>query len=131
MDRRACAEPIITEEGLLGHSQGGRKRETPCDSSRVSSVPEPRHLFIGFHACVEIRRQFREFGPDVVVGFGILNAFLGIWIARRHGAPFVHYVIDELYRLMPRRLLQGLSKLVERADYRRATMVLSINEALR
>ena len=79
----------------------------------------------------EIRRQFREFRPDVVVGFGILNAFLGIWIARRHGAPFVHYVIDELYRLMPRRFLQGLSKVVEQADYRRATMVLSINEALR
>ena len=79
----------------------------------------------------EIRRQFREFGPDVVVGFGILNAFLGIRIARRHGVPFVHYVIDELYLLMPRRLLQGLSKVVEQADYRRATMVLSINDALR
>ncbi len=79
----------------------------------------------------EIRRQFREFKPDVVVGFGILNAFLGIWIARRHGVPFVHYVIDELYRLMPRRLLQGLSKVVEQADYRRATLVLSINIALR
>src|SRR6266566_1182945 len=79
----------------------------------------------------EIRRQFREFRPEVVVGFGILNAFLGIWMARRHRAPFVHYVIDELYRLMPRRLLQGLSKVVEQADYRRAAMVLSINAALR
>lgn len=80
---------------------------------------------------LEVRRQFREFRPDVVVGFGILNAFLGIWVARKHRTPFVHYVIDELFRLMPWRLLRGLSKIVEQADYRRATLVLSINEALR
>ena len=79
----------------------------------------------------EIRRQFREFRPDIVVGFGILNAFLGIWAARNRRVPFVHYVIDELYLLMPRRVLQGPSKMVEQADYRRATLVLSINEALR
>ncbi|HYT01182.1 MAG TPA: glycosyltransferase [Thermoplasmata archaeon] len=80
---------------------------------------------------VEIRRQFREFRPDVVVGFGILNSFLGIWIARAHKVPFVEYVIDELYRLMPRRILRGPSMIVEQADYRRAGLVLSINEALR
>jgi len=80
---------------------------------------------------LEVRRQFQEFQPDVVVGFGILNAFLGITVALRHGVPFIHYVIDELHRLMPRRMLQGLSKLVEQADYKRATVVLSINEALR
>src|SRR5439155_9175012 len=68
---------------------------------------------------------------DVVIGFGILNAFIGIWFARKHRIPFVHYVIDELYRLTPRRILQGLSKIVEQADYRRAVLVLSINEALR
>jgi len=80
---------------------------------------------------VEIRRQFRQFEPDVIVGFGILNAFLGILIARRHRVPFAHYVIDELYRLMPRRVLKGLSKLVEQADYHRADLVFSINEGLR
>jgi len=80
---------------------------------------------------IEVHHQFREFRPDIVVGFGILNAFLGITVARRHGVPFIHYVIDELHRLMPRRILQGLSKVVEQADYRQATMVLSINEALR
>ena len=80
---------------------------------------------------LEVHRQFREFRPNVVVGFGILNAFLGIRVARRHGVPFIHYVIDELYRLMPHRMLQGLSKVVEQADYQRATVVISINEALR
>ena len=80
---------------------------------------------------IEIHRQVREFRPDVIVGFGIMNSYLGIRVARRHGIPFVEYVIDELYRLMPRRVLQGLSKIVEQADYRRAGLILSINEALR
>jgi len=80
---------------------------------------------------VEIRRQFREFKPDVVVGFGILNTFLGILSARRHRIPFVQYVIDELHRLIPWRAFQGLGRIVEQADLRRATMVFSINEGLR
>src|SRR5438876_369006 len=79
----------------------------------------------------EVHRQLREFRPDVIIGFGIMNSYLGIRGALRHGIPFVEYVIDELYRLMPRRVLQGLSKIVEQADYRRAGLILSINEALR
>ncbi len=94
-------------------------------------IPILDHVSLLFAHGAEIRRQFREFEPDVVMGFGILNAFLGIVAARSHRVPFVHYVIDELYRLMPRRILQGLSKLVEQADYRRADLVLSINESLR
>src|SRR5439155_16149762 len=80
---------------------------------------------------IEIHRQVREFRPDVIIGFGIMNSYLGIRVARRHGIPFVEYVIDELYRLMPRRVLQGPSKIVEQADYRRATLVPLINGALR
>src|SRR6266581_4237668 len=52
MGRPAFAEPNIIEEDLLGRPQGGRKRKTPRDSSSVSSVPDPRYLFIGFHTCV-------------------------------------------------------------------------------
>ena len=79
----------------------------------------------------EIRRQFREFKPDVVIGFGILNAFLGLISARRHRVLFVQYVIDELHKLIPWRAFQGLAKLVEQADLRRAALVFSINEGLR
>src|SRR5438309_16039 len=32
---------------------------------------------------LEIRRQIREFRPDVVLGLGLLNAFAGIGLARR------------------------------------------------
>ena len=37
----------------------------------------------------EIRRQIEEFRPDVILGFGLLNAFAGIRRARRARIPFV------------------------------------------
>jgi len=80
---------------------------------------------------LEIRRQLREFRPDVIVGFGVLNAFLGIRAARKHGIPFVYYIIDELHKLLPQKALRGFSKVIEQANFRRARLVLSINEALR
>ncbi len=80
---------------------------------------------------MEIRRELREFRPDVLVGLGILNASLGIRAARRAGIPFVYYLIDELHRLVPQRLFRGLSKVIEQSNLRHASLVLAINEALR
>ena len=84
----------------------------------------------GTHA-IEIRRQLREFQPDVLVGLGLLNAFSGIWQARRADVPFVYYLIDELHRLVPQPALSGLARVIEQANIRRASLVLSINRALR
>jgi len=79
----------------------------------------------------EIRREIQEFQPDVVLGFGLLNAFVGIRLARRAGIPFLYYLIDELHRLVPQRAFRGLARLVEQSNVRRASAVLSINQALR
>src|SRR3989442_3874401 len=79
----------------------------------------------------EIRREIPQFQPDVVLGFGLLNAFVGIRLARRAGIPFVYYLIDELHRLVPQRAFRGLARLVEQSNVRRASAVLSINQALR
>src|SRR2546422_2128361 len=79
----------------------------------------------------EIRREIQEFQPDVVLGFGLLNAFVGIRLARRAGIPFLYYLIDELHRLVPQRAFRGLARLVEQSNVRTASAVLSINQALR
>src|SRR3989442_11005640 len=79
----------------------------------------------------EIRREIREFQPDVVLGFGLLNAFVGIRLARRAKIPFLYYLIDELHRLGPQRAFRGLARLVEQSNVRRASAVLSINQTLR
>jgi len=78
----------------------------------------------------EIRRQIREFRPDVVVGLGILNGFTGIWLTRRRGIPFVYYLIDTLHRLVPEPAFRGLSKVLEESNLHRSSIVLSINQSL-
>src|SRR3989475_5160843 len=79
----------------------------------------------------EIRREIQEFQPEVVLGFGLLNAFVGIRLARRAGIPFLYYLIDELHRLVPQRAFRGLARVVEQSNVRRASAVLSITQALR
>src|SRR2546428_2305885 len=80
---------------------------------------------------LEIRMQIQTYRPDVILGLGLLNAFSGINLARRAGVPFVYYLIDELHLLVPQRALRGLARVVEQANVRRASLVLSINQALR
>ncbi|WP_440949211.1 glycosyltransferase family 4 protein [Methanosphaerula subterraneus] len=79
----------------------------------------------------EIIRQLDEFKPDVVLGFGILNARMAIALCHQRGIPFVYYCIDELHRLVPQRPFRRLACAVERSNYASADLVLSINEGLR
>jgi glycosyltransferase involved in cell wall biosynthesis len=80
---------------------------------------------------LEIRRQIAEFRPDVILGFGLLNAFAGIRQARQANIPFVYYLIDELHRLVPQPTFRGFARVLEQSNVRRASLVLSINQALR
>jgi glycosyltransferase involved in cell wall biosynthesis len=79
----------------------------------------------------EIRRQLQEFKPDVIIGFGILNACIAINLAKKQGIPFVYYIIDELHRLIPQKPLQWLGRKVESWNMRNSNLVFSINEGLR
>ena len=79
----------------------------------------------------EIERQIEEFKPDVIVGFGILNANIAIRLAKKRGIPFVYYIIDELHRLVPQKYFQWLAKYIESKNMKNADKVISINEGLR
>ena len=80
---------------------------------------------------VEIRAQLREFRPDIMLGFGLLNAFVGIRAARRNRIPFVYYLIDELHQLVVEPAFRDFARLIEQANVQRADLVLTINQALR
>lgn len=77
----------------------------------------------------EIKRQLDEFNPDVIIGFGILNAMLAIRLAGR--TPFVYYLIDSLYRLVPQRIFQPLARYIESKNLKTADRVITINEKLK
>jgi len=80
---------------------------------------------------LEIGGQLGSWTPDIIVGLGLLNAFSGIRLARRAGIPFVYYVIDELHRLVPQAVFRDVARVVEQSNMRSASLVLSINNALR
>lgn len=79
----------------------------------------------------EIRRQMADFEPDVIVGFGIMNASVALRFAKDAGIPFIYYIIDELHQLTPQKGFRGLARLIEGSNLRNADYVISINEALK
>lgn len=79
----------------------------------------------------EIKRQIEEFKPDVIVGFGILNANIAIKLAKKRCILFVYYIIDELHRLVPQKHFQKLARFIESKNMKNADKVISINEGLR
>jgi len=79
----------------------------------------------------EIERQLKEFRPDVIVGFGILNSYSAAMAVRNTGIPFLYYWIDALHLLIPYKPFRGIGKMVESAALKRADRVLAINDSLK
>ena len=79
----------------------------------------------------EIIRQINEFKPDVIIGFGILNAWLAARLARHHKIPFIYYWIDALDILIPERLFQRLGRILAQQTLRNSVKVIAINKRLR
>jgi glycosyltransferase involved in cell wall biosynthesis len=79
----------------------------------------------------EIDRQIKEFQPDIIIGFGILNSYLALRAAKKKGIPFIYYWIDVLHRLIPFKPLQFIGRIAEQNALRQADMVLTINDKLK
>jgi len=97
----------------------------------VIHLPVLEYISLLYSHRQEIIRQLDEFKPDVVVGFGILNARIAISQCHKRGIPFVYYIIDELHRLVPQPQFQRLARTVEQKNMQTSDLVLSINEGLR
>lgn len=78
-----------------------------------------------------IEREIINFRPDVIVGFGLLNARMAIRQGNKHGIPFVYYIIDELHRLVPEELFQPIAKNIESGNNKRSNAIIAINEGLK
>jgi glycosyltransferase involved in cell wall biosynthesis len=79
----------------------------------------------------EIRQQINEFKPDVIIGFGILNAYIAIHFAGKRNIPFIYYIMDELNQLVPQTYFRFLAKLIERKNMKNADKAISNSEGLR
>jgi glycosyltransferase involved in cell wall biosynthesis len=88
-------------------------------------------LSIPYFHSKEIKRQIREFQPDIILAFGILNAYLSMQQAERRNIPFVYYLIDELHTLLLSRSMRIVAKQVEKLNIRHAGNVFVINKGLK
>ncbi len=79
----------------------------------------------------EIKKQIREFKPDVIIAFSILNAYLGMRQAKKNNILFIYYLIDHLHTLLPGRLKRSIAKQFERATLKGADKILVISKGLK
>src|SRR5450756_1934036 len=79
----------------------------------------------------EIKKQIQEFKPDVIIAFGILNAYLGMQQAKKHDVPFVYYLIDHLHTLLPNKLTRKTAEQFEKQIIKGADKIFVINKGLK
>jgi glycosyltransferase involved in cell wall biosynthesis len=78
----------------------------------------------------EIKHQIRDFKPDVIVGFGILNTYAAARIANKNKIPIVYYWIDSLDALIPIKYFRLIGKYLEQSTLKRSSKVITINKKL-
>jgi glycosyltransferase involved in cell wall biosynthesis len=93
-------------------------------------IPILEYLSVWFSHKKEIKRQMREFKPEVIIGFGIINTYLASKIAKKHKIPFVYYWIDVLDTLIHVKSLQFLGRYIEKSTIKNSSMVITINKKL-
>lgn len=79
----------------------------------------------------EIKKQIEEFKPDVIIAFGILNAYFGMRLSKKHNIPFVYYLIDHLHTLLPTTFTRKIAKPFEKKTIKGADKIFVINKGLK
>lgn len=85
---------------------------------------------IHFHS-KEIKKQISDFKPDVIIAFGILNAYIGLYYAKKNNILFVYYLLDHLHMLLPNRAYQKMAKQFEKMNIMNADRILVLNQGLK
>lgn len=78
----------------------------------------------------EIKKQIKEFQPDVIILFGLLNSYIASKIAKSNNIPIVYYFIDVLYTLIPEKAFQSLGKHINKKTIKNSDLILTINQRL-
>ncbi len=79
----------------------------------------------------ELLRYLRAGTPDVIVAYGISNAFLAALLARRRRIPFVFHLFDALHAIAEPPALRRIAAVVEGAVLRMADRVVITYRPLR
>ncbi len=97
----------------------------------IIKIPGLDYASLIFSHRKEINRQIKEFRPDVIVGFGILNSYLAAKAAKKNNLPFVYHWLDVLHWLITFKPFQPIGKMVELKTLKHVDRVLVISDKLR
>ena len=130
--------PKEDSDGLIFHREVHDnvfkvKPEANIQVIRPSFIKKPalNYASLYFTHKGEIKKQIKEFKPDVIMGLGLLNAYTGSKLAKKHNIPFVYYLIDVLYALIPEKSFQSFGKKVNREAIENSDLVITINQKLK
>ncbi len=96
----------------------------------ILRIPVLEYLSIWISHKKEIKRQIREFKPDVIIGLGIINTYLASKLAKKCKIPFIYYWIDVLHTLIPVKSFQSLGRYLEKSTIKNSHKVITINNKL-
>jgi len=94
-------------------------------------LPVISYLSLAYSHRKEIKKQVKEFKPDVIVALGLMNAYIASKIAKNENIPFVYYLIDVLYTLIPEKAFQSLGCMINKKAIANSDIVITINEQLK
>jgi len=97
----------------------------------IIKVPGLDYASLIFSHRGEIARQIKEFRPDIIIGFGILNSYLAVKAARKNNLPFIYHWLDVLHWLITFKPFQPIGKMVESKTLKQADRVLAISDKLK
>lgn len=118
-------------EVLEGVSKVHKKANITLLRPAMVKIPGLEHLSLIFFHKKEIARQIKEFKPEVIVGFGILNTYLAMKLAKKNDIPFIYYLIDVLPSLFPVKSVQWVAKIFKKKTLKDSNGVIVINEKLK
>ncbi len=97
----------------------------------IIKVPGLDYFSLLFTHRGEIARQVKEFKPDVIIGFGILNGYLSVKAAHKNHIPFVYDWLDVLHWLIPFKPFQPLGKFIESRTLRQSDKVVAVSDKMK
>jgi glycosyltransferase involved in cell wall biosynthesis len=94
-------------------------------------VPILEYAYLMFSHYRELSHQIKKFDPDLIIGFGILNAYIASGLAKRYKIPFLYYWIDALDTLIPEHYLQKIGCFIEKKTINNSKRLFVTNEKLK
>lgn len=96
----------------------------------VIQLPIFDYISIPYYHGKEINKEIKEFKPDLIIAFGLLNARYAVHAAKKNKIPFVYYLIDVLYTLIPEKIFQEVGKKIMQNTLKKSDLVITINNKL-